>query len=211
MTTLLSLSSFQAKYKYKIAGETDLLLSRVGVVVKDKLLFNTLKNSRTREVVALNNIEASTTLTDAQKDKAAAEARLAFARDATRIFKTSRSEGKSTAKTQVNAVAGILKDLSTAVTEYNAARNASETTAAEDAAFSASVKTLHASFKGLALTLKGLLRNEGQFYNVNMVQTRKYLDQIQAGLDALDAPPAAPLTVPVDDNATTGGALDITV
>lgn len=211
MTTLLSLSSFQAKYKYKIAGETDLVLSRVGVVVKDKLLFSTLKNSRSREVVALNNIESSTTMTEGQKDKAAAEARLAFARDATRIFKTSRSEGKSTAKTQINAVSAILKDLSTAVTEYNAARNAGETTAGEDTAFANSVKALHTSYKALTLTLKGLLRNEGQFYNVNMEQSRKYLDEIQAGLDALDAPPAAPLTVPADEASGGEGGLDITV
>ncbi|MEZ0262171.1 MAG: hypothetical protein ACAH80_14280 [Alphaproteobacteria bacterium] len=209
MTTLLSLNSFQAKYKYKIAGETDLVLSRVGIVVKDKLLFSTLKNSRTREIVALNNIESSTTMTDGQKDKAAAEARLAFARDATRLFKTSRSEGKSTAKTQINAVSAIVKDLSTAVSEYNAARNAGETTAAEDTAFANAVKALHTSYKGLVLTLKGLLRNEGQFYNVNMEQTRKYLDEIQAGLDALDAPPVAPLTVSADSSS--GGSLDITV
>lgn len=209
MTTLLSLNSFQAKYKYKIGGETDLLLSRVGIVVKDSLLFQTLKNSRSREVLALNNIEASTTMTDAQKDKAAAEARLSFVRDAARIFKTSRSEGKSTAKTQINAVSAILKDLSTAVGEYNAARNAGETTAAEDTAFANAVRTIHDSFKGLAITLKGLLRNEGQFYNVNMVQSRKYLDEIQDGLDALAAPPAAPLTVPVDE--TSGAGLDITV
>jgi hypothetical protein len=181
----------------------------VGIVVKDSLLFQTLKNSRSREVLALNNIEASTTMTDSQKDKAAAEARLSFVRDATRIFKTSRSEGKSTAKTQINAVSAILKDLSTAVSEYNSARNAGETTAAEDTAFSTAVKTLHTSFKGLALTLKGLLRNEGQFYNVNMEQTRKYLDEIQAGLDALDAPPVAPLTVSADSSS--GGSLDITV
>jgi hypothetical protein len=211
MTTLMSLNSFNAKYKYKIAGETDLVLSRVGVVVKDKLLFSTLKSSRSREVTALNNVESSTTLTDAQKDKAAAEARLSFVRDATRIFKTSRSEGKSTAKTQINAVSAILKDLSTAVTEYTSARNAGETTAAEDTAFANSVKTLHTSFKALTLTLKGLLRNEGQFYNVNMQQSLKYLDEIQAGLDALDAPPVAPLTVPADDASGSGGGLDITV
>jgi hypothetical protein len=206
MTTLMSLSSFQAKYKYKIAGETDLVLSRVGIVVKDKLLFTTLKNSRSREVLALNNVESSTTLTDAQKDKATAEARLSFVRDATRIFKTSRSEGKSTAKTQINAVSAILKDLTTAVTEYTSARSAGETTAAEDTAFSNAVKALHTTYKALTLTLKGLLRNEGQFYNVNMEQSRKYLDQIQAGLDALESPPAAPLAAPAG-----GGGLDITV
>ena len=72
MTTLMSLNSFTAKYKYKIAGETDLVLSRVGIVVKDKLLFSTLKSSRSREVQALNNFESSTNLTDAQKDKASA-------------------------------------------------------------------------------------------------------------------------------------------
>lgn len=220
MTTLMSLTSFQAKYKYKIAGETDLVLSRIGVIVKDNLLFNTLKNSRTRETVALNSTENSTTLTDSQKDKASADARLAFARDAHRLIKGSVKEGKSTAKTTINAVSAALKDLSTAVSEYVSARNAGETTAAEDTSFETAVKTMHTSYKNLAIKLKGLLRTEGQYYNVNMEQSRKYLDQIQAGLDSLALPPSSTAAAPSEDNASTvppadtssgGENLDITV
>jgi hypothetical protein len=219
MTTILSLKSFQAKYKYKIAGETDLVLSRIGVIVKDNLLFNTLKNSRTRETLALNNTENSTTLTDSQKDKSSAEARLAFGRDAHRLIKGSVKDGKATAKTTINAVSAALKDLSTAVSEYVSARNAGETTAAEDTSFETAVKTMHTSYKNLAIKLKGLLRTEGQYYNVNMEQSRKYLDQIQAGLDSLALPPSSTAAAPADDASTVppadtssgGETLDITV
>ncbi|HYD18355.1 MAG TPA: hypothetical protein VEF76_07745 [Patescibacteria group bacterium] len=187
-----SVASFQAKYKYKVGGSFDITLSKIGGALKDSLNFSVLKSSRIKETGLLNALKSSA-LSEGEVNKATAQAKMGFARDAYRLYKKERTEDDATmtAKQSVRALNYSLKELSEATTAYIKARVAGTTTAAEDAKFLADTRLIYNNAYTTAVTLKAPLRQEGEYFSLDLVKSRQYLDKLEADIAVLRAPPVA--------------------
>lgn len=195
-------SSFQAKYKYKIAGEYDVTLSKLGGAVTKTLDYGVLKTARIKEVGLLNALKSSS-LSDSEKSLATADAKMAFARDGYRLYKKERldPDTKMTAKQSVRALNYSLKELTDAAAEYIKARNAGLTTPAQDAKFIADTKLIYNDAKSVAVTLKVGLRQAGEYFSLDLTQAKENLKKIAASLAAIGAPVAAPAPDEADTTA----------
>src|SRR5262245_31862951 len=83
--TTFSFNSFQAKYKYRIAGVDDALLRSVGSLLKDPHAFDLFKNSRKTESYAIAALETSEP-DPALRTAAAAKTRLTFLEKTGRVL-----------------------------------------------------------------------------------------------------------------------------
>lgn len=218
-TTLSSIaSSFSAKYKYKVAGKTDLLFSQIGQIVSAKdstLKFNLFKTRRLKDVTTQNAIAADASLTAEQKNVNSAQSKVSFLSDATRTLKQNVTTTTSP-RGIANAINLIAKELETAVKNYVAGRGGtsdaiagqeSEAVSVEisgDAAaasggvnaeadqnFVNTINNLTKTLKALLLKQKGPLRMMGKYFDTNYYQAARRLDNIGNMITSFTTPAAS--------------------
>lgn len=206
-----AVAAFQAKYKYKVGGSFDITLSKIGGAIPDAMQFGFLKSARVKEVGLLNALKSSA-LSDAEKNKASAEAKLAFTRDAYRLYKNERSadDTKMTAKQSVRALSYSVKELASATADYVKAYNAGAITATEKAKFISDTRLILNNAKSFTIILKPELRKEGEYFSLDLLKAKQYIEKITADIAALQAPPVQDAVAAGDDpEDTTGDPSDV--
>jgi hypothetical protein len=220
--------AFQSRYKFKIAGQTDLLFSNVGGLIKDSNLFSVFKSrriSQAGQISALNATEPDATL----RTKKTSEATVTFLESSYRIIKKADADPAISAKRIVNAASFVARDFSTSVENYAAARGQMESAgtygdaSADDTAFLESATRMLADLKSLASRQKVFLQQEKVFFSVQLNQINKYIARAEAAMATISsgsyamAPPPAEAAMVEDDpsvvppSETAGSALDIEV
>ncbi len=210
-TTNPAVAAFQAKYKYKVGGSYDITLSKIGGAISDAMQFGFLKTARVKEVGLLNALKSSA-LSDGEKNKASAEAKLAFTRDAYRLYKNERNsdDTKMTAKQSVRALSYSVKELASATADYVKAYNDGAITATEKAKFISEARLILNNAKTFTVVLKPELRKEGEYFSLELLKAKQYIEQITASIAALQAPPVQNAAAPAADAAdTTGDPSDV--
>ncbi|MDF3024244.1 MAG: hypothetical protein K0R10_1605 [Alphaproteobacteria bacterium] len=211
-TTNPKVAAFQAQYKYKVGGSFDITLSKIGGAIPDAMQYGFLKSARVKEVGLLNALKSSA-LSDGEKSKASAEAKLAFTRDAYRLYKNERNsdDTKMTAKQSVRALSYSLKELASATADYVKAYNSGvEMTTTEKAKFISDTRLILNNAKTFTVVLKPELRKEGEYFSLDLLKAKQYAEQITAHIAALQAPPVPNATAPAaDPEDTTGDPADV--
>lgn len=208
-----AVAAFQAKYKYKVGGSFDLALSKIGGAIPDAMQYGFLKSARIKEVGLLNALKGSA-LSDAEKNKASAEAKLAFTRDAYRLYKNERQsdDTKMTAKQSVRALSYSLKELASATADYVKAYNAgAEMTTQERQKFISDARLILTNAKTFTIILKPELRKEGEYFSLDLYQAKQYVEKITADIAALQRAPVPPADASAggDTTDTTGDSPDV--
>lgn len=206
-TTNPKVAAFQASYKYKVAGSFDIALSKIGGAIPDPMEFGFLKTARVKEIGLLNALKSSA-LSEGEKSKASAEAKLAFTRDAYRLYKNERNsdDTKMTAKQSVRALSYSVKELASATADYVKAYNEGATiTAAEKAKFISDTRLILNNAKTFTVILKPELRQEGEYFSLDLLKAKQYIDKITADIAALQAPPVPNAVPPSEDPEDTTG------
>ncbi len=205
-------AAFQASYKYKVGGSYDITLSKIGGAIPDAMQFSFLKTARVKEVGLLNALKSSA-LSDGEKNKASAEAKLAFTRDAYRLYKNERNsdDTKMTAKQSVRALTYSVKELASATADYVKAYNDGALTATEKAKFISDTRLILNNAKTFTIVLKPELRKEGEYFSLDLLKAKQYIEQITADIAKLQAPPVpnASATPADDPEDTTGDPSDV--
>lgn len=207
-----AVAAFQAKYKYKVGGSFDLTLSKIGGAIPDTMQYGFLKSARIKEVGLLNALQGSA-LSTAEKSKASAEAKLAFTRDAYRLYKNERQSEDTTmtAKQSIRALSYSMKELASATADYVKAYNAgAEMTTQERLKFISDTRLLLNNAKTFAVVLKPELRKEGEYFSLDLYQAKQYIEKIIADIAALQRPPVTNVAAPADGSGdTTGDSPDV--
>ncbi|MCC7035843.1 MAG: hypothetical protein IT560_00895 [Alphaproteobacteria bacterium] len=207
-----AVAAFQAKYKYKVGGSFDITLSKIGGAIPDAMQFGFLKSARIKETGLLSALKSSA-LSDGEKSKASAEAKLAFTRDAYRLYKNERNsdDTKMTAKQSVRALSYSVKELASATADYVKAYNdGAPITAAEKAKFISDTRLILNNAKTFTVVLKPELRKEGEYFSLDLLKAKQYIEKITADITALQHPPVINAAAPADDGAdTTGDSPDV--
>lgn len=207
-----AVAAFQAKYKYKVGGSFDITLSKIGGALPDTMQYGFLKSARVKEVGLLNALKSSA-LSDGEKSKASAEAKLAFTRDAYRLYKNERNsdDTKMTAKQSVRALSYSVKELASATADYVKAYNdGAPITAAEKAKFISDTRLILNNAKTFTIVLKPELRKEGEYFSLDLLKAKQYIEKITADIAALQAPPVPNASAPAEDpEDTTGDPSDV--
>lgn len=211
-TTNPKVAAFQASYKYKVGGSYDITLSKIGGAIPDAMQYGFLKNARVKEVGLLNALKSSA-LSDGEKSKASAEAKLAFTRDAYRLYKNERNsdDTKMTAKQSVRALSYSVKELASATADYVKAYNdGAPITAAEKAKFISDTRLILNNAKTFSIVLKPELRKEGEYFSLELVKAKQFIEKITADIAALQLPPVPPAAAPAESpEDTTGDPSDV--
>jgi hypothetical protein len=207
-----AVAAFQAKYKYKVGGSFDITLSKIGGAIPDAQQYGFLKNARIKEAGLLSALKSSA-LSDGEKSKASAEAKLAFTRDAYRLYKNERQSEDTamTAKQSVRALSYSMKELASATADYVKAYNSGvEMTATEKAKFISETRMLMLNAKTFTVVLKPELRKEGEYFSLDLLKAKQYIENITADIAALQRPPVINAAAPADSgDDTTGDSPDV--
>ncbi len=207
-----AVAAFQAKYKYKVGGIYDITLAKIGGAIPDSQQYGFLKGARVKEAGLLNALK-SAALSDGEKSKASAEAKLAFTRDAYRLYKNERQsdDTKLTAKQSVRALSYSLKELASATDDYVKAYNSgTPITAEQKAKFISDTHLILNNAKTFTIILKPELRKEAEYFSLDLLKAKQYVAKITADIAALQAPPVTTATAPADDpEGTTGDSPDV--
>lgn len=173
---------FENKYKYKIAGEDDLLFSAVGRVIKDPDTFKMLKSRKLNELYAIKNIEATITDPDEQQ-LAIAKEKMAFQRMAARAIK--EVEYDQSAINISSALSRLSSNLYDHITDYSDAKAAlgGAVDPGEDATFFNSINYSDRKLDGIILTQKPRLISDGKFFNISMYLAENNMDDVQNAID----------------------------
>ncbi len=207
-----AVATFLAKYKYKVGGSYDITLAKIGGAVPDDQQYGFLKSARIKETGLLSALK-SAALSDGEKSKASAEAKLAFTQNAYRLYKNERQADDTTltAKQSVRALSYSLKELASATADYVKAYNSgTPITAEEKAKFISNTRLILNNAKTFTIILKPELRKEGEYFSLDLLKAKQYVEKITADIAALHAPPVTTATAPADDpEDTTGDSPDV--
>lgn len=175
-----SFSSFQAKYKYRIAGQDDSVFRAVGSLVKDDQAFRFLKSTRLTETLAIQNITA-TEPDLALRASAIAKTKINFVERASMALTKLNIEGKTSARSMAPGVSAVAKEIRTIVQDYTANTTDSAT---DQTAFLNRVQTQIDKLQRMALQLKPKLRAEGQYFNASLVAAKRALEEAETAITA---------------------------
>lgn len=199
--------AFQARYKYKILGQSDLTYMNLSSSVNNDDLSAKLKSKRTLMAGQLAQINLSSDSASI-KAKRSAHVQLNFLRVAApEIYNVRDTARVSSASSAVGRMTSELYDA------MNSYLSSTDRTATEDAAFAASVKGVLDKLSKTAVELKGRARADGVIFNGDLY---KAMDKMAALRELISnmppaAAPAEPAEPPAEDPAANPDAVDIMV
>ena len=199
-------NSFQSRYKYRVGGQLDTLLSRVGVLTKDDQKYSFLKASRTTELHRLNEINATETDPAIAKEKSA-KVKIEFLERSARSLTSSlifRERDNLSSKSIAFAISSVLDELKKVAVEYT--ENTTDSTADQDA-FLARITSAVDRLQRQTVQTKGALRTEGTFFNVNLTRANRVALEIEAVINTFVANRGSASAATQPD----GSGVDVTV
>lgn len=216
MTTTFSFSSFQAAYRYKIAGTYNAGFSSLSRAINNEDTEKRLKSRLTSNTIQINNIRNSGADADTI-NKQVGQTQLNYLRTASQELYNVRltSDRLRDFRSSLNSLS---KDLESAVNKY---LSSTTRTAAEDTQFKQNADYILRKLNSMYTTIKGRSAAAGTQFDINMYQTNRRLDSLRSVLEnfpAAGAPaaPAAAVAEGGDDgsisgtSSSTGGTLDVT-
>lgn len=216
MTTTFSFSSFQAAYRYKIAGTYNAGFSNLSRAINNEDTEKRLKSRLTSNTIQIANIRNSGADADTIS-KQVGQTQLSYLRTASQELYNVRMTSDRLRDFR-GAINSLSKDLESAVNTYMSSTNR---TAAEDTQFKQNAEYILRKLDSMYVTIKGRSAAAGTQFDINMYQTNRRLDSLRATLENFPAAgaPAAPAAATVeggDDgsisgtSSSTGGTVDVT-
>ena len=177
-------ADFKDKYRYRIAGQEDVLLKQIGPFITNEQKFQAFKSKRGATVRSIAAIAASVVDLNARAVDVAKE-RIKFLQAALKEVKNFETIHDS--KSISSIVSTLTKELKTELTSYIDARTAQGgLDAGTDTQFLQDVRDLENAFDSMNARLKPRLAKDKQFFNLSHFQSGKRLDVIEETVDGLN-------------------------
>lgn len=197
MATTFSFSSFQASYRFKIAGVFNTGFSNVARALGDEDSEKKLKSRLTSNTIQINQIKNSGADADSI-NKQVGLTRLNYLRTATQELYYNRLDSKNLTAFRA-AINTMSKDLETAINEY---KSSATRTPDEDARFKENASYILRKLTTMYTTINGRSAAAGTRFDINMYQANRRMDSLRALL--ADFPPAGS-TAPAASEPVEGG------